>query len=153
MGRERGPGTGQDVDEAAVMAVFRSRAAVHLTEETVVTAAFALPAAARAALRRLVERGDLVREDGDPAVYRRPQDTLGGLLRGYLLHTGLGVAFGVLAAWALRAAGVFGGSLWEPVLMFAVLGAAPAALLVLREHRYRRQRAGPGADGTAGPSA
>jgi NhaP-type Na+/H+ or K+/H+ antiporter len=131
------------VDEAAVMAVFQRRAAVQLAEESVVADAFALPTAARAALQRLVARGELVRQEGDPAFYRRPQDSFRGLLPGYAVRAVLGVAVGLLLAWLLQRVGVLHGSLGEPAVVFAVLGAAPVVALLWRESRYRRRRAAP----------
>jgi NhaP-type Na+/H+ or K+/H+ antiporter len=131
------------VDEAAVMAVFQRRAAVQLSEESVIADAFALPTAVRGALQRLVARGDLVRQEGDPVFLRRPQDSFRGLLRGYAVRAVLGVAVGLLLAWLLQSVGVLHGSLGEPAVLFAVLGSVPVVALVWRESRYRRRRAAP----------
>jgi hypothetical protein len=129
-----------DIDEAAVLAVFQTRAGVHFSEDFVISQAFALPRSARAALERLVTRGVLVREDCCPVHYRRAQDDVARSLRWQLLRTVLAVALGLSLAWGLQLLGVLHGSLLPVAVVVAISGLLPVVVLLGREHRYRAQR-------------
>ena len=125
------------------MHVFRASAAVHLTEEAVVSRAFAIPAGARAASQRFLTRSELIRDESVPVHYRRPQDHIGGLPGRYVVRAVIGIVVAVLVVGSCRRLGAFHGSSAQPVVTSSVLGLSPVVVLLWREGQYRRRRSGP----------